>query len=141
MSELKTVDEVEVGYNKSQIYWRISKLVESGIMEPPQRGDRNQYLLDSGEVKLLRRLAELEASQDTVKEAIEQLEGEGLDDVTEGELRERVAKLEDRIGALEDRLNTLETTLADHGERIQKFVERRGNQLRGGMEKIRDLFR
>ncbi|MFP4136528.1 MAG: hypothetical protein ACOC9A_01160 [Candidatus Bipolaricaulota bacterium] len=143
MPELKTIKELEVDYSKSQIYWRLEKLVESGVIDSPKRGERNQYLFGPREVKALKRLAELEESQDTVKEAVAALKDEGLEEETEREVEgqdERVEELKDRIKELEEKVITLEEKLAIQDDRIQKFRNRWSDQLKGGMEKLKDLF-
>jgi len=140
MSESKTVDEIDTSYSKSQIYWRINKLVESGIMDPPERGDRNQYLLDSGEIRILRRLSELEESQDTVREAIEELEQEKLREVSKEELRDRVEELEARTDTLESKVQLIEEELSVQSDRLKHFRKRWTKQLQEGAKKIKDMF-
>jgi DNA-binding transcriptional MerR regulator len=139
MSEFKTVKEVETDYSNSQIYWRIDKLVESGLMDPPERGERNQYLLDSNDLRLLKDLAELEMEDDTVKEAIEKLkEEEGRK--TERVQSENVKELENKVQELENRVELLEDQLLSKGERTKKFKENWREQLRGSLESLKDMF-
>ncbi len=139
MSEFKTVKEVETDYSDSQIYWRIDKLVESGLMDPPERGERNQYLLGPDDLKLIRDLAELEGEDDTVKEAIEKLEEKSEERTHTGE-SERVKELEKKVGELESRVATLEDQLLSSSDRTKKFRENWREQLRGSVEKVKDLF-
>ena len=139
MSEFKTVKEVETDYSDSQIYWRIDKLVESGLMDPPERGERNQYLLGPDDLKLIRDLAELEEEDDTVKEAIEKLEKKSEERAHTGE-SERVKELEKKVGELESRVATLEDQLLTSSDRTKKFRENWREQLRGSVEKVKDLF-
>ena len=139
MSEFKTVKEVEIDYSNSQIYWRIDKLVESGLMDPPERGERNQYLLGPDDLRLLRDLAKLEGEQDTVKEAIEKLKKESKKKTETGE-SEKVGELESRIQELENRVKLLEDQLLSKGERTEKFKENWREQLRGSLESLKDLF-
>ena len=139
MSEFKTVKEVETDYSDSQIYWRIDKLVESGLMDPPERGERNQYLLGPDDLKLIRDLAELEGKDDTVKEAIEKLEEKSEERAHTGE-SERVKELEKKVGELESRVATLEDQLLSSSDRTKKFRENWREQLRGSVEKVKDLF-
>lgn len=140
MSELKTVDQIDTDYSKSQIYWRINKLVESGLIDPPERGERNEYLLSPNQSKVLRRLSELEEEHDTVKDAIGELEKGGLEPETEGNILERVEKLEDRIDILEEKVEVLENELSVQNDRLQQFRERWRNQLREGAKRVKDLF-
>lgn len=139
MTDLKTVKEVEIDYSDSQIYWRIDKLVESGLMDPPERGERNQYLLSPDDVGLLRDLAELEGDQDTVKEAIGKLKEKSEQEEETGE-SERVKDLEKRVQKLENRVESLEDRLLSKGDRTEKFKENWREQLRGSFEKVKDLF-
>lgn len=140
MSELKTVDQIDTDYSKSQIYWRINKLVESGLIDPPERGERNEYLLSPNQSKVLRRLSELEEEHDTVKDAIGELEKGGLEPETEGNILERVEKLEGRIDILEEKVEVLENELSVQNDRLQQFRERWRNQLREGAKRVKDLF-
>lgn len=121
MGEPKTVDEIETDYSKTQVYWRIKKLVENGLMDPPQRGDRNQYLLTQKEVRLLQRLAQLEKSNNTVEAAIEQLEKVGVQKRIDEELRQRVEKLENKVQVLENELAAQKDRLKHPG---RKWVDR-----------------
>lgn len=121
MDEPKTVDEIETDYSKTQVYWRIKKLVENGLMDPPQRGDRNQYLLTQKEVRLLQRLAQLEKSNNTVEAAIEQLEKVGVQKRIDEELRQRVEKLENKVQVLENELAAQKDRLKHPG---RKWVDR-----------------
>lgn len=139
MSEFKTVKEVKTDYSDSQIYWRIDKLVESGLMDPPERGERNQYLLDQDDLRLLRDLAELEGENDTVKEAIEKLKEKSEKQVQTGD-SERVKELEKRVEELESRVASLEEQLLASNERTEKFRENWREQLKGSFEKVKDLF-
>jgi len=139
MSEFKTVKEIETDYSDSQIYWRIDKLVESGLMDPPERGERNQYLLGPDDLRLLRDLAELEGENDTVKEAIGKLKEKSERRTKTGE-GERVKKLEKRVGEVESRLASLEEQFLSSDDRTKKFRENWREQLRGSFEKFRDLF-
>jgi len=139
MSEFKTVKEIETEYSNSQIYWRIDKLVESGLMDPPERGERNQYLLGPDDLRLLRDLAELEGGDDTVKEAIEKLKEKSGRRAETGE-GERVKELEKRVSELENRVASLEEQLLPSGDRTKKFRENWREQLRGSVEKFKDLF-
>lgn len=140
MSELKTVDQIETSYSKSQIYWRINKLVESGLIDPPERGERNEYLFSPRQSRILRKLSELEEEHDTVKEAIGELEKEGLEPETEGDILERVEKLEGRIDILEDKVKVLENKLSVQDDRLQQFRDRWRNQFKEGAKKVKDLF-
>ncbi len=139
MTDFKTVKEVEIDYSNSQIYWRIDKLVESGLMGPPERGERNQYLLSPDDVRLLRDLAELEGDEDTVKEAIGKLKERSEREEETGE-SEKVKELEERVGELENRVASLEDQLLSSGDRTKKFRENWREQLRGSVEKVKDLF-
>ncbi|MCF7890223.1 hypothetical protein K9M78_03285 [Candidatus Bipolaricaulota bacterium] len=140
MSELKTVDEIDTAYSKSQIYWRINKLVESGLMEPPERGKRNEYLLGPEQLRILQRLSEVEENHDTVAEAINGLEEEEFAEAPNKELLERVEKLEERTDALKDKVEVLENKLSVQNDRLQQFRERWKNQLREGAKRVKDLF-
>jgi sugar-specific transcriptional regulator TrmB len=95
MNELKTVEDLEIGYSKTQIYRRIKSLVENDLIDP-QRGSRNQYLLSPEDVEVLHRLAELEDGYKGVKSAIVQLENE--------QLREKVNELEDKNETLQNEI-------------------------------------
>lgn len=140
MSKLKTVDQIDTDYSKSQIYWRINKLVESGLIDPPERGERNEYLLSPNQTKVLRRLSELEEEHDTVKDAIGELEKGGFEPETEGNILERVEKLEGRIDILEEKVEVLENELSVQNDRIEQFRDRWRNQLREGAKRVKDLF-
>ncbi len=147
MSELKTVDEIEVGYSKSQIYWRVKKLVESGLMEPPERGERNQYLFGPRHVRILQKLAESEEEYDTVQEAISEINFEEVGEATDEEigksidsLKDRIRALEKRIAEVEEKTDSLENRLSVQNDRLQKFRERWRDQLKGGVDKLKDLF-
>ncbi|MBS3787915.1 hypothetical protein KGY79_06930 [Candidatus Bipolaricaulota bacterium] len=140
MSELKTVDQIDTNYSKSQLYWRINKLVDSGLIDPPERGERNEYLLNSEQTRILQKLYELEEEHDTVKEAIGKLEKERIEPEVEGDIRERVEQLEHRTAALEEKVETLENLLSAQNDRLQEFRERWKNQLREGAKKVKDLF-
>ncbi len=140
MSELKTVDEIDTSYSKSQIYWRIDKLVESGLMEPPERGDRNEYLLSPEQSEILKSLSEVEKNHDTVKEAIDKLEEEKLEEGPDQELLDRLEDLEERVVVLEDKVKALERGLTVQDDRLQQFRERWKNQLKEGAKKVKDLF-
>lgn len=139
MSNFKTVKEVETDYSNSQIYWRIDKLVESGLMDLPERGERDQYLLSPDDVRLLRDLAELEGDEDTVKEAIGKLKEKSKQD-EEVEESERVKSLEQRVKKLENRVKSLEDQLLSKGERTEQFKENWREQLRGSLESLKDMF-
>lgn len=117
MGEPKTVEEIETGYSKSQVYWRIKKLVENGLMDPPRRGDRNQYLLTQKDVRLLQRLAQLEKSNDTVEGAIEQLEKVEVQKGVDEELKRRVEKLENKTQVLENELAAQKDRLKHPGRK------------------------
>ncbi len=148
MSEPKTVEELEVGYSKSQIYWRIKKLVESDLMEPLERGERNQYLFEPEDENILQKLAELEDKHDTVQEAIAELEVEGVEEEsTQEELQNRIKELErkteemaEKIEVLEGKTEILENELTSQNDRLEQFSKRWKDQLRGGVEKVKDLF-
>ena len=140
MSNPKTVDEIELSYSKSQVYWRINKLVESGLMDPPKRGERNQYLLDSEDVTLLKTLGEIEDQYDSVKEAIAGLEEKSREKVTGEVLRDRISELEERIDVLENRVDFLESRVSVEGDRLQKFKDKWSDQLKEGAKKVKDLF-
>lgn len=126
MSEQKSLSEIETNYSKSQIYSRIEKLVESGLMDTPERGKRNQYLLSADDVKTLQLLEELEENHDTIEAAIAKLEEE--------EVTEEAREEENEPGILEDKQLTGEN-------RLQKFHQRWANQLKDGINKIRELFK
>ncbi|MFW6111616.1 MAG: hypothetical protein ACOC7Z_01210 [Candidatus Bipolaricaulota bacterium] len=121
MGEAKTVDEIETDYSKSQVYWRVKKLVENGLMDPPQRGDRNQYLLTQKDVMLLQKLAKLEESHDTVEDAIEQLEKVRKQRGIDEELKQRVEKLENKTQILENELAAQKDRLKHPG---RKWIDR-----------------
>lgn len=140
MSELKTVDQIDTNYSKSQLYWRINKLVDSGLIDPPERGERNEYLLDSEQTGILQKLYELEEEHDTVKEAIGELEKGKIEPEAEGDILERVEQLEHRTAALEDKVETLENLLSTQNDRLQEFRKRWKNQLQEGAKKVKDLF-
>lgn len=148
MAELKTVKEIDVDYSKSQIYWRVEKLIESGAMDPLERGDRNQYLFSQEDVRKLQKLAKLEDEHDTVQEAVTALKEEGLekkeskeeDTSTKSIDEETVEKLRERIDELEETVELLEEKLALQEDRIQKFRNRWSDQLKDGVERIKDLF-
>lgn len=140
MTELKTIDRIETNYSKSQIYWRINKLVESGLIDPPERGERNEYLLSPEQAKILQVLSELEEEHDTVKGAIAELEKERLEPQIDKNIREKVDKLENRTDTLEDKVEFLENELSVQGDRLQQFRERWKNQLREGAKRVKDLF-
>lgn len=125
MSELKTLSEIKTDYSKSQIYSRIEKLVERELIDPPERGERNQYLLSPNDVKTLQHLEELEENHDTIEAAITKLEEERITE----EAREE----ENKPGVLENKQLTGE-------DRLQKFHQRWTNQLKEGIDKIRKLF-
>lgn len=126
MSEQKSLSEIETNYSKSQIYSRIEKLVESGLMDTPERGKRNQYLLSADDVKTLQLLEELEENHDTIEAAIAKLEEE--------EVTEEAPEEENEPGILESKQLTGE-------DRLQKFHQRWANQLKEGINKIRELFK
>lgn len=126
MSEQKSLSEIETNYSKSQIYSRIEKLVESGLMDTPERGKRNQYLLSADDVKTLQLLEKLEENHDTIEAAIAKLEEE--------EVTEEAREEENEPGILEDKQLTGE-------DRLQKFHQRWANQLKDGINKIRELFK
>jgi len=126
MSEQKSLSEIETSYSKSQIYSRIEKLVESGLMDTPERGKRNQYLLSPDDVKTLQLLEGLEENHDTIEAAIAKLEEE--------EVTEEAREEENESGILEDQQLTEE-------DRLQKFHQRWANQLKDGINKIRELFK
>ncbi|MFB6291382.1 MAG: hypothetical protein ABEJ25_06615 [Candidatus Bipolaricaulia bacterium] len=140
MSELKTVDDLELDYSKSQLYWRINKLVESDVMNPPERGQRNQYLLTPEDVELLKKLSEAEKSKATVKKAIAELKKEDPTEDYNQELPRRVAELEERTSSLEEKVEMLETKLSLQDDRLQKFRDRWTQQLKEGAKKVKDLF-
>lgn len=143
MGELKTVKEIDVDYSKSQIYWRVDKLVESGMMDPLERGDRNQYLFSPEDVRILQRLAELEEDHDTVQKAIAALKEEGSEGKSqekEGITEQTTEELRNRIKELEETVELLEEKLALQDDRIQKFRNRWSDQLKDGVDKIKDLF-
>jgi len=140
MNDLKTVDQIDTAYSKSQIYWRINKLVESGVMDPPKRGERNQYLLGPEKIRILQKLSKIEEEYDTVKEAIEELKKEGLELEKEEDIQKRVENLEDRTDTLEEKVATLEDKLSVQNERIQRFRGRWARQLKEGAKKVKDLF-
>lgn len=126
MSEPKNLNEIETNYSKAQIYSRIEKLVENGLMDTPERGERNQYLLSPDDVKTLQKLEKLEKNHDTIEAAIGKLEEEVITE----EAREE----ENEPGALENKQLTQE-------DRLQKFHQRWTNQLKEGMDKIKELFK
>lgn len=126
MSEQKSLSEIETNYSKSQIYSRIEKLVESELMDTPERGKRNQYLLSADDVKTLQLLEKLEENHDTIEAAIAKLEEE--------EVTEEAREEENEPGILEDKQLTGE-------DRLQKFHQRWANQLKDGINKIRELFK
>lgn len=140
MSELKTVDQVETSYSRSQIYWRINKLVESELIDPPERGERNEYLLNPEQTRILQRLSQLEKEHDTVKGAIEALDREKREPNNKGDIREKIENLEQRTDALEDKVKFLENKLSVQDDRLQQFRERWKNQLKEGAKKVKDLF-
>ncbi|MEF8916066.1 MAG: hypothetical protein V5A77_00055 [Candidatus Bipolaricaulota bacterium] len=140
MGELKTVDEIGTSYSKSQIYWRINKLVESGLMDPPERGERNEYLLNPEQSGILKKLSEVEENHDTVKEAIGNLKEEKLEVGPDQELLDRVEELEERVVVLEDKVKALERGLTVQDDRQQKCRDRWKNQLKEGAKKVKDLF-
>ena len=121
MGEQKTVDEIDTDYSKSQVYWRVKKLVENGLMDPPQRGDRNQYLLTQKDVRLLQELAQLEESHDTVEDAIEQLEKVREQGGIDEKLKQRVEKLENKTQILENELAAQKDRLKHPG---RKWIDR-----------------
>ncbi|MBS3740009.1 hypothetical protein KGY47_01395 [Candidatus Bipolaricaulota bacterium] len=121
MGEPKTVDEIDTDYSKSQVYWRVKKLVENGLMDPPQRGDRNQYLLTQKDVRLLQELAQLEESHDTVEDAIEQLEKVREQGGIDEKLKQRVEKLENKTQILENELAAQKDRLKHPG---RKWIDR-----------------
>ena len=125
MSEQKSLSEIETSYSKSQIYSRIEKLVESGLMDTPERGKRNQYLLSANDVKTLQLLEELEENHDTIEAAIAKLEEEVTEEARDEENEPRI---------LEDKQLTGE-------DRLQKFHQRWANQLKDGINRIRELFK
>lgn len=98
--------------------------MESGIMEPPERGDRNEYLLDPEQSGILKRLAEVEENHDIVKEAIGKLEEKELSKRSAQELRERVETLEARTDVLEGKVKNLEDRLSVQNDRLQQYRER-----------------
>ena len=148
MSQSKTVDELEVKYSKSQIYWRIKKLVENGLIEPLERGERNQYLFEPEDEEVLQQLAELEDEHDTVQEAIAELEIENFEEESaREELRSRIEALEEKteemaekIEVLEGKTEILENELTSQNDRLEQFSKRWKDQLKGGVEKFKDLF-
>src|SRR6056297_509160 len=89
---LKTVDKLEIGYSKYQLYRRIDRLEDSGLIDP-ERGGRNQILLKPEDIRVLRRLAELEDNYNNIQSAVLELENEIL--------REEVSKLEDKNESLQ----------------------------------------
>lgn len=118
MSKYKTVDDLDLSYSKSQLYRRIKRLIGQEIISP-KRGARGQYLLDPGEVNLLKRLRELEDSYKGVESAITQLENE---------------QLKARVNELEDKNETLQNELVVRDNVIQR--------LRGGIrDKIMGIFK
>lgn len=76
--DLKTIDQLEIGYSKYQLYRRIERLENQGLIDP-QRGGRNQILLSPHNISVLQRLAELEEGSKNVQSAILQLENEQLE--------------------------------------------------------------
>jgi len=126
MSEQKSLSEIETSYSKSQIYSRIEKLVESGLMDTPERGKRNQYLLSPDDVKTLQLLEGLEENHDTIEAAI-------------GKLEEEVTTEEDREE--ENEPGTLKNKQLTGEDRLQKFHQRWTNQLKEGINKIKELFK
>ena len=140
MSELKTVDEIEINYSKSQTYWRIKKLVENGLMDPPERGERNKYLLSQEDVNLLEKLAELEESRETVKEAIDELATKWPEEKSGPVSSDTLEDMEKRISELEDRMDSIEDRLNLQNDRIEQFRKNWRDQLKEGVEKVKDLF-
>lgn len=134
MSGPKTVDEIETSYSKSQVYWRIKKLVESGVMDPPQRGDRNQFLLTQEDIRLLQKLAELEERHNTVEDAIARLEEVGVKEGTDEKLRDRVENLEKKTQILENELAAQKDRLRHPG---RKWVDK----LKEGVNEVISWFK
>lgn len=141
MSELKSLDEIEIGYSKSQMYWRVKKLVEGELIEPPKRGKRNQYLLGEDEVETLKRLAKLEKEHDTVREAIAKLRSVPKTDQSHEGSKDKVEKLENRISDLEEEVEVLNQSLADQKAELKGLRERWKEQFRGSIERVKDLFK
>ena len=140
MTDMKTVDEIEISYSKSQIYWRIKKLVEKELMASPERGERNQYLLGPEDVKLLQKLEDIEKRRESLKDAIQELEDqEPLEETNEGP-REKIESLEKRIDKLEKKVKKIEDKLATQEDTLQRVREGWRSQLKGGVEKVKKLF-
>jgi len=134
MSELKTVDQIELDYSKSQIYRRIEMLVENGLMNPPKRGKHNQYLLSKEDVNLLEELKCLEEEHDTLTEAVANLESGATEADTKEEVKERVERLEKKTQVLEDEL-------AAQKDRINHPGLRWADRLRKGVKRVFDWLK
>lgn len=118
MKNYKTMQELDLGYSKSQLYRRVDKLVDEGLIDP-ERGSRNQFLFPPEDVEVLRRLADLEERYDGIKTAIVQLENE---------------QLREEIDELEGKKETLENELVARNNIIKRI-------RKDWREKIRDSFR
>lgn len=117
MTELKTVEGLEIGYSKTQLYRRIKRLAENNLIDP-QRGSRNQYLLSPEDIRVLHRLAELEDGYKGVGSAIVQLENE---------------QLKDKVNELKDKNEILQNAIVARNNIIQRL---RGQWL----DRIRESF-
>lgn len=122
MDNLKTVKDLEIGYSKPQLYRRIKRLIDNGLMDP-ERGSRGQYLLNSQEIEILERLNELEDNYKGVESAIVQLENE---------------RLKERVNELEDKNESLQNEIVARNNVIQRL---RGSWLDpsgGWLETVKD---
>ena len=118
MKNYKTMQELDLDYSKSQLYRRVDKLVDEGLIDP-ERGSRNQYLFTPEDVEVLRRLADLEERYDGIKTAIVQLENE---------------QLREEIDELEGKKETLENELVARNNIIKRI-------RKDWRDKVRDSFR
>lgn len=105
--KLKTIEQLEIDFSKYQLYRRIERLQESGLIDP-ERGGRNQILLSSHDITVLQRLAELEEGSRNVQSAILQLENEQLQNENE-RLQDKNQQLQNEIVARNNVIQRLTT--------------------------------
>lgn len=77
--DLKTIEELNTGYSKHQLYRRVKTLKERELIEV-KRGGRNQILLNPQAERVLQRLVKLEDNHSNLQSSLVALDNELLKD-------------------------------------------------------------
>lgn len=107
---MKTVKDIlpTLGYSKYQLYRRIEKLEDAGLIKP-DRGDRNEILLTDSQVNIIELLEKLEENK-SISSAITQLENEQLK-MENQQLREKTQRLSHEIEVRDNIIKRLRGTI------------------------------